>query len=143
MAVLSYNVGRKQRMSGEIDMTNDTIQVMMMKSTYTPNKDHANVAAIVANEMTGTGYVRKTLSAKVFTQDDVNDLGVFDDTADLTWTGITMAAATNGIVIFKNGGSDATSPLLWFIDGSGYPVQVVGAGTFVHQHNASGIAAIA
>jgi len=144
-----YNRGKKQDLSGEIDLTNDTIKVMLVGTGYTFNADHATVDDGSANdpqshELSGTGYAggysgsgRKTLASKAFAQDDANDRGEFD-AADLTWAGINAGTAKAAIV-FKNGAADdTTSQLIAYIDTGGFPIATNG-GDLTIQWNAEGI----
>lgn len=71
-----YNVSKKL-----IDLSTDDIKVAFLTSAYTPNKDHANYAAVSANECPATGnYVTGgfSLTTKTVTQDDALDQMTFD-----------------------------------------------------------------
>lgn len=104
-------------LSGELDLTNDTLKVMLLDADYTPNADHDFVADIVADELSGTGYTggfggsgRKTVTSKVFTINDTNDRGEFD-AGDITWTSIN-AGTVGCAVLIKEITDDSASILI-------------------------------
>lgn len=149
MANIVYNKFKAGVGDASIDWLNDVIKAMLVTSSYTPNADDTFIDAGGANdpidhELSGTGYAagfagagRKTLSAKAVNQDDANDRAEFDDTADLTWTGIDAGTAA-GVLIYKHITSDALSiPIAW-IDTGGWPV-VTNGGDLTIQWNAEGI----
>lgn len=149
MANAYYNRGKKQILSGEIDLTNDTIQVMLVTSGYTHNPDHNFVDDGSANdpashEVSGTNYTtgfsgtgRKSLANKATTQDDTNDRGEFDNTVDTTWSAVNGFTA-NAAIIYKRGTADTDSVLIAYIDTGGFPVTANG-GDITIQWNAEGI----
>jgi len=149
MANLVYNRAKKEILDGTIDLVNDTIKVMLVTSSYVADDAHDFVDEAGANdpidhELTGTGYAagfagagRKTLSAKAFAEDDANNRGEFDDTADITWTAIDAGTAAAAIV-YKHITSDAASVLIAYIDQGGFPV-VTNGGDLTIQWNAEGI----
>jgi len=102
-------------MNGSIDLDTDTIKVMLVTSSYTPNQDTHEFKSDVTNEVTGTGYTAggATLSNKSVTQDNTDDEGVFD-ADDVTWSNSTITA--RGAVLYKSTGNDATSPLICYFD---------------------------
>lgn len=62
------------------------------------------------NEMSGTGYVRKTLAGLTTTEDDTGNQVVLDAN-DITWTGIDAGIA-QGILIYKYNASDASAQII-------------------------------
>ncbi len=144
MASITTNKGRyllTKAATGAVDLLADTIEVILLGTGYTPNKDHAFVSDVVASELSGTGYTggyggsgRKTLASKTFTQDDTNDLAKFD-AADVTWTGIN--AGTIGFAaISVRKTSDADSPVLAIVDVAD---TVTNGGDLTIQWHANGI----
>lgn len=115
MANVIYNSFKKNIMNGSIDLDTDTIKVMLVTSSYTPNQDTHEFKSDVTNEVTGTGYTAggATLSNKSVTQDNTDDEGVFD-ADDVTWSNSTITA--RGAVLYKSTGNDATSPLICYFD---------------------------
>lgn len=115
MASIVYNKGAYLALTASLNFGSDTIKALLVQSSYTPNKDHNFVSDIVASEISVSGYSRQTLATKTVTEDDTNDRVVFD--ADNPSFGSLAAGQTiGGVVIFKDTGSDATSPLLFFND---------------------------
>lgn len=150
MADLTYNLARRKLLDGTLDLTSDTIKVMLVTSSYVADKDNDFVDEGGANdpvdhELSGTGYVagyggagRKTLSNKAFETDDTNDRGEFDDTVDVTWSSINAGTAAAAI-IFRAGTADDTDALLIaYIDSGGFPI-VTNGGDLTISWNAEGI----
>jgi hypothetical protein len=120
MAAFAYTAGLAAIM-GSTDLSSATVQAMLVTSGYTPDIDHDFVSETTpgSNELSGTGYSRKTLGTKTITKDDTNNRAVFD-AADLTWTSIDAGTAAAVILfIFVTGDSD--SILLLHIDNGGFP----------------------
>lgn len=140
MANLIYNKAKKGFVDGTIDWDNHTVKAMLVGDTYTPDKDHNFVADVVAAELSGTGYDRKTLANKTVTQDDVNDVAKVD-ADDITWTGI-QAGTAKGMVIYKEETTDADSVLIAYIDEGGFPV-VSNGGDLIMEFHESGIIQLA
>lgn len=92
--------------------TTDTIQMLLNSASYTFDPDHDFVDNVDANELSGTGYVRKTLAGKTVTVDDTNNEVRYDAT-DVTWTGANFGTVAGGVV-FKFVTNDTDSvPLAW------------------------------
>ena len=118
MSNILYNLGKKERLSGAINLTSDTIKIMLLNDTYTPDPDDDYVSDVVTKELvndSGSGYERKTLANKEFTEDDVNDKGIFD-ADNVLYTAIDTTLDIAVIVIYKDTGTDATSTLILAID---------------------------
>ena len=89
-------------------------------------------------ELSGTGYVRKTLASKTLTYDTANDR-VEWDAADITWTAINAGTAQRA-TYYDNSQSTDVSRRLWLnVDTGGFPI-VTNGGDLTIQHNAEGIA---
>lgn len=131
MANQLYPLGKKAILDADIDLLVDTIiAVLVDTAIYTFNTSHQFRSSITAGEV-GTA---QTLGTKTTTG------GVFD-AADAVWTALT-GATVEAIVIVKDTGSAATSPLIAYIDtGTNLPVTPNG-GNVTAQWNASGIFAI-
>src|SRR5262245_788638 len=106
MSSLVYNGGSYGIIHRDVDYLNDTIEVILMKSTYTPNKDDTN-SVYSAGEISGvSGYTggfggagRKVLASKTITNDTTNDRTVIDAADPSAWTlgtGDTVGSATIG-----------------------------------------------
>lgn len=120
MASNLYQNGIKLILDRTIDLAADTLKVMLLSSSYTPNPDHIFVSDL-SGELSGTGYVgghagsgRKTLASKVIGKDDSSNKAYFD-AADVTWTAINAGTAAYAVV-FKEGASDAASTVICNVD---------------------------
>jgi len=115
-------------------------------SSYTPDADDAHIGIATgarAAELSGAGYTAdgELLSSRAVNQDDGNDRAEFDDTADMTWTGISAGTA-DAAVIYIDSGTDSTSYPICYIDTGGFPV-VTNGGDLTIQWNAEGILQLA
>ena len=147
MANSFYNRAAKEIADDTISLSSATLKAMLVTSTYTFNRDHDFVDMGGASdpldaELSGTGYVgglggagRKTLAGKAFSEDDANDRGELD-VNDIVWTAINAGTAAAVIIIIE-GGSDAASKLICYID-SGFPVTTNG-GDLTLQVNSEGL----
>src|SRR3990167_9304082 len=97
--------GLHSMISGVVDMTSDTIKVMLLDSSFTPLTTYDYISEISSDELTGTGYVagfggsgRKTLASKTFTISEADGTVVFD-AADVAWTTITAGTAQHAAII--------------------------------------------
>ena len=94
---------RKLFLDGDIDLLNDTIKVVLTK-TYVYNSAHDYLDDVAAGNRVAT----VTLASKTTTG------GAFDS-ADPTFTAVAAGSTVTGIWLYKDTGSDATSPLIaWF-----------------------------
>jgi hypothetical protein len=111
-----YNKLKTELLKGTIDLVNDTIKVMLLTSSYTPNIDtNLVISDISANEITGAGYTAggSEITGKTVTQDDTDNEGVFDGD-DVNWSTSTITARY--AVIYKDSGTPSTSPLFAYVD---------------------------
>ena len=104
--------------------TDSGIKVMLVQSSYTPDRDHQFVSSITdspSKELSGTGYVagfggsgRKACAGRDIVKVDASDLVkfVFDD---MTWAAINAGTARYAYLI-KEVTSDADSPIIGYAD---------------------------
>lgn len=108
-----YNTAKKKFMDGGINLPADTIKWVLLTSVYTPNIDTHEFYAALTNELaTANGYTNGgiALAGKATTVEAATDLGKFDATdGSLTLSG---GITFRYIVLFKDTGSGATSPLI-------------------------------
>lgn len=137
MADTIFNAFKKKIMDGSIDLDTDTIKVMLLTSSYTPDQDaHDFIDDASANEVSGAGYTAggAALASKAVTQDDTDNEGVFD-ADDLTWSSSTITARY--AILYKDTGTPATSPVICVFDfGSD---QSSSNGNFTIQWHSEGI----
>lgn len=141
MASFWYNIAAKQELADQLELSTDTIKAMLVTSAYTPARSDTAVSTASAAELSGTGYTpgfgstsRKTLSSKVFTQDDPNNRGTFS-AASLTWTGIN-AGTIAGLVLIKEITNDASSLLIAYIDSTQFPLVTNGGDVTINPSSA-------
>jgi hypothetical protein len=121
MASITTNKGRTLVANGSVDLLTDTLKVVLLNASYTPNKDHNFVSDINTYELSGTGYTggfagggRKTLANKTVTQDDTNDWAKFD-ADDVSYTAINAGTAAYAAIV-KEITNDAASPVIAVVD---------------------------
>lgn len=129
-----YNAAITSLANKEIDWGTDTIKVMLTTATYTPSQTAHQYKSSVTNEVTGTGYTAggATLASK--TEAFTGQVKAFD-AADVTWSSSTITARY--AVVYASTGTDATSPLICYID-FGADVSSSG-GNFTITWDAAGI----
>jgi hypothetical protein len=121
VANVIYNSFFGRLMSGEIDLSDggDTLNVVLVTSSYSPNIDTHTQYSHITNQVEGTGYTAggKTLENQDVTVDTADDKAVFD-ADNVTWADSTITA--KGAVIYKyiddSGDPDDTSPLIAYLD---------------------------
>jgi hypothetical protein len=118
--------------NGNIDFLNDDIVACLFLDA--PDIDADTFLSDLTGELSGGGYVRKTLASKTVTTDDTNNRSIAD-AADVQWTGLT---GTFGyIVTAKSTGNDATSRCLSVIPLGGN--QTINGGTYDLTWPTSGV----
>ncbi len=100
-----YPKGAELLLTKQIDLVSDTIKVHLMEDTYTPNFSGDDYRNDISSHIVAT----VTLASKSATG------GVFD-AADIVFAALAAGHDCNAIVITQEGGTDATSPLLIYID---------------------------
>jgi hypothetical protein len=120
MANLVYNEAKKQILNGSIDLDTSTIKVMLVKSTYTANADHAAIDDGTADdpkshELTVSGYARQTLANRSVASDVTNDFAYLD-ADDTVFTALATGEMIGGAIILKDSGVDTTSIPIAFYD---------------------------
>ena len=136
MANQVYNSFKKNSMVGSINLSADTLKVILVTSAYTPDIDTHAVYSDITGEVVGAGYTTSgaTLSGVTVTTDLTNDRAVLDAN-DVTWASSTITAA--GAVIYKYGATPSSSPLIGYVDFGGSKSS--SNGDFMIQWNTDGI----
>ena len=116
----------------EINYLTDTVVVLLL--TDAPDIDADTYLADLTGEVTGGGYVRKTLASKTITTDDTNDRAIFD-AADVQWTALTTVFRY--IVVAQSTGDDSTSRCITTIDTG--ETQTIDSGTYDITWPTSGV----
>lgn len=140
MANIIYNSFKGKIMDGSIDLDTDTIKVVLVTSSYTPDQDSHTQYSHITNQVTGDGYTTggAALSDQAVTVDNDDNIGVFD-ASNPTWSSSTITA--RGAILYKyiddEGDPAATSPLIAYIDFG--TDKVSSNGNFTIQFDADGI----
>jgi len=129
MASGTSNKFREGILNGTINLSSDTIKVMLLSSqagsyVFNPDNDFLSSGSPSATscEFVGTGYAggfsgagRKTLSNKSIVKDNSADVAYFDNTVDTTWTAISGQTISFAIV-YKSVTADTDSIIIAVID---------------------------
>lgn len=139
MATVIYNSFKGAELNGGIDWADNattTIKAMLVTVGYTADIDAHTHADDITNEVVGTGYVAggKAFIGRTIAVDNVSDLATYDGD-NLTWSTSTITA--RGLVLYKDTGTPATSPLIGYFDFTTDKISVIG--DFVVNWNANGI----
>lgn len=137
MASVIYNSFKRDIMNGAIDLDTDTIKVMLVTSSYTPDADAHTKRSDITNEVSGTGYSAggATLANAAVTADNTDDEGVFD-ADDASWANATITA--RGAVLYKSrGGASSADELICYFDFGADKTST--NGTFLITWNSEGL----
>jgi hypothetical protein len=141
-----YNRGKYLLTSGGVVWGTTDVRALLIKTTDNGalpstawDVDLNDVAALlnVANidELSGTGYVRKTLAGMVVTEDDTGNQAILDAN-DVTWSGIDAGTA-RAIVVYKYNAADASAELISIHD-TNFP-KVTNGGDLTVQWPSTGV----
>ena len=127
MANTLYDYCRQRFLEAQINWMTDTVKVILVStSAYTPQTAVHQYLADIPVSARIAGPV--TLTAKATT-------GGAADAADCTFTSVS-GATINAIVIYKDTGTEATSPLIAYIDtATGLPITPNGGDIIVTWDN--------
>lgn len=129
MANALYDKGRQAFLDGDIDWSNDTIKLLLVDAAdYTVNISTHDFH----NDVTSGGIV--ATSSAFGSKTSTNGVA---DAADVTLTAVT-GDPSECIIIYKDTGSSATSPLIAYIDtATGLPVTPNGGDITITWDNGS------
>lgn len=101
--------------TGAVDFDTDTFKVMLVTSTYTPNKDTHDYRNDVTNEVVGAGYSTGGATSSVtVTPDTANDKVTITFGA-VSWADSTITA--RGAVYYKSrGGASSADEIIAYND---------------------------
>jgi hypothetical protein len=127
MANTLYDYCRQRFLEAQINWMTDTVKVILVStSAYTPQTAVHQYLSDVSVSARIAGPV--TLTAKA-------TIGGAADAADCTFTSVS-GATINAIVIYKDTGTEATSPLIAYIDtATGLPITPNGGDIIVTWDN--------
>lgn len=115
MASMIFNSALYDQATGAIDFDSDTFYVMLVTSTYSPNKDTHLKRSDVTNEVVGTGYTAGGAATTVtVTKDTANDrLDI--EFSNVSWTGATITARA-AVIYKRRGGLSSADELVAYVD---------------------------
>jgi hypothetical protein len=135
----TFNIGATSLADRSVDWASDTVKLMLVTPAYVPNKDHASMITPAASEVSVSGYVRQTLTSCTVTSDAPRGRVVYDAADPSPWT-LATGDTIQGVVIYKDTGSDATSiPLFYLVLPTAYTTSGVPFGL---RFPASGITSV-
>lgn len=105
-----YKKGITEIANGTLNFVTANIGVLLVNTSHAFTKTDEFVANVSSNEISGTGYERKTLSNQSVTYDLGNDILIFDGD-DVLYSGIDVGTVASAI-IFQEGANDDVSTLI-------------------------------
>lgn len=110
-----YNNYHEELGKGNIDYTSDTLKLMLMTDSYTPDIDTEAFRADLSNEASGTNYTAggQAVDTVTWTQDNTNNRAVLDFDPEV-FTNVTLPNVS-GAVLYKDTGAAATDVLICYI----------------------------
>ena len=128
MANALYAKGKEKILSAAINFSTDTLKVRLVKNTYAQNLTTDEFVSLVTKV---TGTTDQLLTGKTVTG------GVFDAN-DPTFTAVPAGETSEGVVIYKDTGDEATSPVLAYIDTiTGFPLATNGGDITIQWDNSA------
>jgi hypothetical protein len=128
MASLIFNSALRDEATGAIDYDTDTFKVMLVTSTYTPDKDTHTKRSDVTNEVTGAGYSSGGTTSTV----TVSAVDTGNDRVTITFGAVSWAASTitaRGAVYYTSRGGASSADEVVAYDDFGADITSTG-GTF-------------
>lgn len=125
----------------KVNITSDTLKVMLCTSSYVPDQDNHQFQSSITNEVVGTGYTAggATLGSVTLSYNAGTNILTFD-AADTSWGPGATFTARYAIVVDTTPGTAATNPLLLYVDfGADVPVS---NGTFTITWDANGLGTV-
>jgi hypothetical protein len=119
VANVFYDQAKKNLWNGVINLAADPLNAALVGPGYDPDRIADEYwSDVAAHEIVGDGYTAggRALSGQSVTADTANHRGKFT-ADDVTWPNASIAAA--GVVVYKDTGDPATSPLVGYIDFDG------------------------
>lgn len=117
----SWWANKGKRDLAVVDATAATLRIMLVNTPPASAGAAADlnfVSDVVANELAGVGYARKTLATVTVTEDDVNDRAVLDADDPSTYAAINAGTIAGAWIYRRVGGGDVdANDILWmFLD---------------------------
>ena len=126
MANALYVKCKEKILTAGINFSTDTLKVRLVKNTYAQN---LTTDEFITSVTQVTGTTDQTLGSKTITG------GAFD-AADVTFTAVPAGETSEGVVIYKDTGTAATSPVIAYIDTiTGFPLATNGGDITIQWDN--------
>jgi hypothetical protein len=138
MASLVYNNGMYLIVTQALDLNSETdIRVLLLKTGYTPDKDHVYVSDLTpaSYEVTVSGYSRGVLTTTTISKDDTNDRVKFT-AANYAFGALSTGETVIAAVAYKYNVADSAAPLIAYADFTDTPTN---GSTFTVNWHADGI----
>lgn len=126
MANALYVKAKEKILSGAINFTTDTIKVALVTTSYAQDLTAHEFFSSIGAATLGVPITlaNKSVAGGAFDADDV------------TWVAATSGNTLEGVVIYKDTGNPATSPLLAYIDTiTGFPLTTNGGDITIQWDN--------
>jgi hypothetical protein len=118
MASFIYNSCLEDFVSGDIDFSADTFNLLLVTSSYTADKDTHLKRSDITNEVTGTGYTAGGDTTACTVAKNTTD-----DRVTLTFASVNFSTATitarAGVIYKSRGGADTADELVAYVDFGG------------------------
>jgi len=126
MANAWYRKGAEKVFRAQINFDTDLLRVRLVKDTYAQNLTTDEFVSLVPAV---TGSADQTLLNTTIAE------GIFD-ADDVTFTAVPVGEVSEGVVIYKDTGDSATSPVLMYIDTiTGFPLATNGGNIVIQWDN--------
>ena len=137
---LFYNVAKAGFANGDEDWDTKIYKVTLVSNNYTAAASHNYISAFSGAELSSTsftggfnGTMRLTLGSRTVTQNNTDNQGEMD-AADSVWSGLSAGTAY-ALVVFRESGTDAVSPLVAYLSATGLPLVTNGGDVRVSWAN--------
>ncbi len=98
-----------------VDFENDTIKAILVNSIQTPNQSWSYLSSVGAPVRVGTP---QTLNGKVVSLVAGPPRYAMFDADNIGWAGLVAAPTIGSLILYKDTGNEATSPLICWLDSS-------------------------
>lgn len=114
MASNLYNKGLLKLLDGTIDYLTDNVAILIVSNNYVFDRTQEFVSNI-SDEISGSGYARKSLTSKTVTLNTTSNVVTFD-CGTITYTALDSANVLAAAIIYAETGVDSSSSLIANID---------------------------
>jgi hypothetical protein len=115
MASITYDSFVDDTLRGNIDLDGDTFYILLVTSSYSPNKGTHTKRSDVTNEVTSANYTAGGKAVTATIAKDTSGHKVTMTFTDLNWATVTLTA--RAAVIYKHrGGASSADELVCYLD---------------------------